>query len=113
MYKYKPINTFSIYEGLTTIPNSYSDFSANYIDISNNFSNYSRIVSQLSNDNNIYHYNDTLDANIIFENNKSKDIKTAINNDINEIQLYQNSIYITGIIACSTLLIASIIISKK
>lgn len=113
MYKYKPINTFSMHEGLTAIPNSYSDFSANHADISNGFGNYSSIVSHLSHDNNIYHYNDAVDANVIFENNKSKDIKTAINNDINEIQLYQNSIYITGIIACSTLLIASIIISKK
>jgi hypothetical protein len=121
MYKYKPINTFSIYEGvyegvyegLTTIPNAYTDFSANYMDISNDFGNYERIVSELKNNNNIYHYDDKIDANIIFEKNKSKDIKTAINNDINEIQLYQNSIYITGIIACATLLIASIIISKK
>jgi hypothetical protein len=116
MYKYKP-NTFSIYEGvhegLTTIPDAYTDFSNKYMDISNNFGKYNSIVLDLSNNNNIYHYNDKIDANILFENNKSKDIKTAINNDINEIQLYQNSIYITGIIACATLLLASIIISKK
>lgn len=113
MYKYKPINTFSIYEGLTTIPNTYTDFSANYTDISNNFGNYDNNVNYLKVNNDKYHYDDKIDANIIFENNKSKDINSAINNDINEIQLYQNSIYITGIIACATLLIASIIISKK
>lgn len=108
MYKYKPF-----YEGYANTASNYAAFSANYLDISNNFGYYNSTVSDLSNNNAIYHYNDTQDPNTIFQNNKPKDIKAAINNDINEIQLYQNTIYITGIIACTTLLIVSMLISKK
>lgn len=107
MCEYKPF-----YEGYANIASNYADFSANYIDMSHKFDYYKKIVSDLSNNNAIYHYNDTQDPNTIFQN-KPKDMKAAINNDINEIQLHQNTIYVTGIIACTTLLIASILISKK
>lgn len=85
----------------------------NYLDISNNIDKYSITTNYLSNNNNIYHYNDEEDPNTLFNYNKPKDIHTAINDDIAELQLYQNSIYITGIIACGTLLISAILISKK
>jgi hypothetical protein len=84
-----------------------------YIDISNNIGSYNITKDQLSTNNNIYHYDDKQDPNKIIGYNAPKDIKTAINNDINELKLYQNSIYITGIIACATLLISAILISKK
>lgn len=85
----------------------------NYIDISNNIGKYSATANYLSENNNVYHYDDIQDPNTIIGYNEPKDIKTAINKDINEMMLYQNSIYITGVIACTTLLIAAIMISKK
>lgn len=85
----------------------------NYIDISNNIGKYTSTANYLSENNNVYHYDDIQDPNTITGYNEPKDIKTAINKDINEMMLYQNSIYITGVIACTTLLIAAIMISKK
>lgn len=130
MYKtFDGFTNFSIYEGInvsnvqsgvntqrslesSTINNIYSDISRNTLDISNNIHEYNIIKTKLiSND--MYHYNDTQDANTIFGYNEPKDTKTAINTDVNELKLYQNSIYITGIIACTTLLISAILISKK
>lgn len=85
----------------------------NYLDISNNITSYTNTATILSDNNNAYHYNDKQDPNSLINNTEIKDIKSAINNDINELKLYQNSIYITGIIACATLLITAILISKK
>lgn len=85
----------------------------NYLDISNNITSYMNTATILSDNNNAYHYNDKQDPNSLINNTEIKDIKSAINNDINELKLYQNSIYITGIIACATLLITAILISKK
>jgi hypothetical protein len=84
-----------------------------YIDISNNISSYTDTATILNANNDIYHYSDKQDPNTIIGYNAPKDIKSAINNDINELKLYQNSIYITGLIACATLLISAIFISKK
>jgi len=128
MYKtFEGFTHFSIYEGLSpllqknidrqqnlvqSIQSNKATMDNNYIDISNNIGAYNTTVTELSN-NNVYHYNDTQDPNTIIGYNAPKDIKTAINNDINELELYQNSIYITGIIACATLLISAIFISKK
>ena len=131
MYKtFEGFTHFSIYEGIvdsTTVQRNINDqknlvqslqknnlnISNNYIDISNNISAYNSTANILTANNNVYHYSDQQDPNTIIGYNAPKDIKTAINNDINELKLYQNSVYITGVIACATLLLAAILISKK
>jgi hypothetical protein len=130
MYKtFEGFTTFSIYEGidrstvqqnidrqnnlLQSIQSNNEKKSKNYLDISNNIGAYNTTANILSTNNEIYHYTDNQDPNTIIGYNSPKDIKSAINNDINELKLYQNSIYITGVIACATLLIAAIFISKK
>jgi hypothetical protein len=131
MYKtFEGFTHFSIYEGIvdsTTVQRNINDqknlvqslqknnlnISNNYIDISNNISAYNTTANILTANNNVYHYSDQQDPNTIIGYNAPKDIKTAINNDINELKLYQNSVYITGVIACATLLLAAILISKK
>ncbi len=129
---YKNLNdfeSFSIYEGIDTstvqqniyinkylgqnIQANQTKQYQNYIDISNNIGSYDDTVDILERNNIIYHYNDEQDPNTIIGYNEPKDISYAINNDINELKLYQNSIYITGVIACATLLISAIMISKK
>ena len=120
---------FSIYEGIDSesvqqninkqnillhdISMNNSKIRQTYIDISNNISSYTDTATILNANNDIYHYSDKQDPNTIIGYNAPKDIKSAINNDINELKLYQNSIYITGVIACATLLISAIFISKK
>jgi hypothetical protein len=130
MYKtFEGFSKFSLYEGidgrtvqlnindqknlLQSIETNNSNISKNYIDISNNIGAYNSTAGILNANNNIYHYSDQQDPNTIIGYNAPKDIKTAINNDINELKLYQNSIYITGVIACATLLLAAILVSKK
>ena len=130
MYKtFEGFTFFSLYEGInsTTVQQNINDqknlaqsiqtnnsnISKNYIDISNNIGAYNTTANYLSANNNIYHYSDQQDPNTIIGYNAPKDIKTAINNDINELKLYQNSIYITGVIACATLLLTAILVSKK
>jgi hypothetical protein len=131
MYKtFEGFTHFSIYEGIvdsTTVQRNINyqknlvqsleknnlNISNNYIDISNNISAYNTTANILTANNNVYHYSDQQDPNTIIGYNAPKDIKTAINNDINELKLYQNSVYITGVIACATLLLAAILISKK
>ena len=129
---YKNLNdfeSFSIYEGIDTstvqqniyinkylgqnIQANQTKQYQNYIDISNNIGSYDDTVDILERNNTTYHYNDEQDPNTIIGYNEPKDISYAINNDINELKLYQNSIYITGVIACATLLISAIMISKK
>jgi hypothetical protein len=130
MYKtFEGFTYFSIYEGIDSttvqqninnqknlvksIETNNSNISKNYIDISNNIGAYNTTAGILTANNNVYHYSDQQDPNTIIGYNAPKDITTAINNDINELKLYQNSIYITGVIACATLLLAAILVSKK
>lgn len=130
MYKtFEGFTNFSLYEGIDSttvqqninnqknlvqsIKTNNSNISKNYIDISNNIGAYNTTAGILTANNNIYHYSDQQDPNTIIGYNAPKDITTAINNDINELKLYQNSIYITGVIACATLLLAAILVSKK
>ena len=53
------------------------------------------------------------DPNVLIRPEESKDIKTAIQQDVNQLKIYQNSIYITATIAGASLLIASILLTKK
>jgi len=129
MYKtFEGFTNFSIYEGMTTTTppylGNYNTLNStvkgdekniiikNKI-IKDKISGYTTFVDDLKSKESVYHYDDKLDSQTIVGYNAPKDIKSAINNDVNELKLYQNSIYITGIIACATLLISAILISKK
>jgi hypothetical protein len=82
----------------------------NYVDISNNIGTYMDTAYYLSSNDNVYHYTDIMDPNVIITQKNPADIKMKVNSDINEIKLYQNSVYITSAIACATLIIAAIMI---
>jgi len=126
MYKtFEGFTNFSIYEGITeqditnynTLNSTVKDAEEKIIiknkKIKDKISGYTTFVDDLKSKESVYHYDDKLDSQTIVGYNAPKDIKSAINNDVNELKLYQNSIYITGIIACATLLISAILISKK
>jgi len=85
----------------------------NYTDISNNMDNYVSTAGVLKRNNAIYHYTDTQDPNIILHPEESKDIRAAILHDVNEIKLYQNSIYISTSIFVATVFISAILLTKK
>jgi hypothetical protein len=89
------------------------DLLKSYTDLSQNMNMYLSQTKLLQDNNDKYHFNDTQDPNVIVRPEDSKDIKTAIMNDVNEIKLYQNSIYVATSIAAATFLIAIIIMTKK
>jgi hypothetical protein len=66
----------------------------------------------LYNNNEKYKYWGRDDPNVIINPEESQDIRAVLQKDVTEMRLYHNSIYITTAIACATLLIGSIIISK-
>jgi hypothetical protein len=83
-----------------------------YVDLSNNVVGLLDKREYLLKNNEKYHYWGKDDPNVILRPEESKDIRMALQNDINDMKLYQNSIYISTAIACATFLIAAIIISK-
>ena len=89
-------------------------FSQNYSDISNTLLEHKNIVSNLHSNNKKYHYDDTISSLALLNHKTQKqNINQVVNSDINELKLYQNSVYITGVIACATLLIAAIFVGRK
>ena len=66
----------------------------------------------LQDNNSKYHYDDIQDPNVIIRPEESKDIKVAIQQDIQHMKLYQNSIYIVSTVAGVTLLISAILLFK-
>lgn len=104
------VNTVKNLEGsITRI-----DISANtnFKDISNNLGVYKNMATYLEQKNDVYHYNDKQDPMILLAQNPPKDIRYVINEDINKIKLYQNTIYISGAIACATALLAVILLTR-
>jgi FtsZ-binding cell division protein ZapB len=85
----------------------------NYLDLSNNIQKYASTVDFLSENNDKYHYDDKQDPTVIIGYREPKDINSAIKKDIHQLTIYQNSIYITGVIACASLIIGAILIAKK
>ena len=83
---------------------------SNYNDISNNVQRYLDIQMDISNNDAKYHYNDTMDTLSIIKKDSVNNINTILDKDINMLNLYQNSIYVSSAIACATLLVAAIII---
>lgn len=82
----------------------------NIMDISNNISTYNQSTDVLKGNNSKYHYDDVLDTTKILKKYNDDTLNTVLQKDLNELNLYQNSVYITSVIACATLAIALIII---
>jgi len=84
-----------------------------YADITKGVTEYVENANTLVDKNEKYHYNDMQDHNDILKRSKSKDIRTTLNDDINAISLYQNTVYISGVLACSTLIIVLLMMREK
>ena len=118
---FEGFDTTNMYSYLTNPQNTQENrdsvnnqFSNNYVNISNNIAKYSVNRKALQSNNAKYHYDDNISSmSLIDRREKNADIYSVVNTDINELQLYQNSIYITGAIACATLLITAIFIGRK
>jgi hypothetical protein len=82
----------------------------NNVDLSNNIQTYLDTQSYLSMNNSKYHYDDVMEPGAILKKESPDNITTVLEKDLNTLNLYQNSIYISSAIACATLLIAAIII---
>jgi hypothetical protein len=85
---------------------------SNYSELSENVDGLVKKIKYLDMNNEKYNYSNEEDPNVILRPEESKDIRTALQNDVTEMKLYQNSMYVTTSIACATLLIAAIVISK-
>ena len=104
------VNTVKNLEGsITRI-----DISANtnFKDISNNLDVYKKTATYLEQKNDVYHYTYKQDPMIILAHNPPKDIRYIINEDITKIKLYQNTVYISGAIACATAFLAVILLTR-
>ena len=98
---------------------NFTNVNNNIVDLSNNLKNYNSLIKKQSDntkDGNysvkqgvIYDIDST--GNIIAKN--SNPTSDVIQDDLNQLILQQNTIYITGTIACATLLIAAIMIGSK
>jgi hypothetical protein len=86
---------------------------SNFADISNNLQKYYDTANYLSSNNSKYHYDDKQSSQEIMFQSSPKDIKYVVHDDINQLKLYQNSVYISGVLACATLLIAVILMGRK
>lgn len=83
-----------------------------FMDLSQNVGATIDKMGYLYSNNAKYQYWGRDDPNVLIYPEESQDIRTALQKDVTEMRLYQNSIYITTAIACATLLIGAIIISK-
>ena len=109
----------AVAQNVATIQMMQQDLNTTSSQIQKNYSTLTTDVNKnisgrqyLQKNNSKYHYNDVQDPNVILRPEESKDIKVAIQHDIQQMKLYQNSIYMVSTIAGATLLIATIILVK-
>lgn len=104
-------NNIGELQGLETeTRNNITTILQKYNDISNNIQTYNETRTKLSQNNSKYHYDDVLEPTAILKKYDEDNIRTVLQKDLNQLNLYQNSVYITSAIACATLAIAIIII---
>jgi hypothetical protein len=84
----------------------------NYSELKSEEEKYKADVNFLRANNVKYHYDDIQDPNIILRPEESKDIKVAIQEDIQHLSLYQHSIRMVSIVTGATLLISALILFK-
>ena len=111
-------NTVDVTTSINTVNNlvnsikqTKADLTKNFLDISANISEYEDKTLYLEKHNSVYNYYDSPDPQTLLMKTEPKDIKYVMNQDINQIKLYQNTIYISGVIAVATLFIGLIITS--
>lgn len=109
----------AVQQNIATIQQMQTDLNKTNVELQNNYKTLTTDVNKnkidrlyLQKNNSKYHYNDVQDPNVILRPEESKDIKVAIQQDIQHMKLYQNSIYMVSAIAGATLLIATIILVK-
>jgi hypothetical protein len=109
--KIGPLNT-----ALSGLQTNTMKVGSNYIDIGNNINNYNALHKKLSNNSKKYEFNE-YDANTdIYKTNilqKTPSIIDAANDDINEMIMQQNNMYILGTVASATLIITAILLSSS
>lgn len=104
-------NNIGELQGLETeTRNNITTILQKYDNISNNIQTYNETRTKLSQNNSKYHYDDVLEPTAILKKYDEDNIRTVLQKDLNQLNLYQNSVYITSAIACATLAIAIIII---
>jgi hypothetical protein len=112
-------DTNAVPQNISTIQKMQSDLNKTSSQLQQNYSVLTTDVNKnqanrqyLHQHNSTYHYDDIQDPNVILRPEESKDIKVAIQQDVQQMKLYQNSIYMVSAIAGATLLIATIILVK-
>lgn len=89
---------------------------SNYIDIGNNINKYNALHNQLSNNSKKYEFNEYDINTDVYKTNmlqKTPSIVDAANDDINEMIMQQNHMYILGTVASATLIITAILLSSS
>ena len=109
----------AVQQNIATIQQMQTELNKTNVELQNNYKTLTTDVNKnkidrlyLQKNNSKYHYNDVQDPNVILRPEESKDIKVAIQKDIQHMKLYQNSIYMVSAIAGATLLVATIILVK-
>jgi hypothetical protein len=107
-----PQNVATIQQMNTDYNKTGAQLQTNYKTLSTDVDKNKSSRKYLHDNNSKYHYSDIQDPNVILRPEESNDIKVAIQRDIQDMKLYQNSIYMVSMIAGATLLIATIILVK-
>lgn len=105
-------NISTIQQMQTDLTTSGAKLQKNYSELKSEEEKYKADVNFLRANNVKYHYDDTQDPNIILRPEESKDIKVAIQEDIQHLSLYQHSIRMVSIVTGATLLISALILFK-
>jgi hypothetical protein len=113
-------NTTELPQNMGTIQSIQSNISqtqntllTQYTGLTKNVKDYSVAKDNLHKNKEKYHYDDKQDPHVIVFPQDSKDIHTAVQNDINELKYYQYSIYMSSILAGATFFVAVLMLSRK
>ena len=108
---YDATKPWLVYAGYPQYSTYSADISNNYADLSNNIRAYKTSWAQTDK-------YDTIDdsGNLLYmhdNNNPSPNVTDVLLQDNNDILVQQNMLYIIGMITAATLIVASIVISRK
>ena len=109
--KIDPLNT-----ALSGLQTNAMKVGSNYIDIGNNIIRYNTLHKKLSNNNKKYEFNEYDINTDIYKTNilqKTPSIVDAANDDINEMIMQQNNMYILGTVASAALIVTAILLSSS
>ena len=104
------------YTALSGLQTNAMKVGSNYIDIGNNIIRYNTLHKKLSNNNKKYEFNEYDINTDIYKTNilqKTPSIVDAANDDINEMIMQQNNMYILGTVASAALIVTAILLSSS